>query len=1167
MTPTPPRFPGSRPRPQSDSNRPSQGGISTQNNSQNQPQPEQGNLNEAYTPPDIQPMEDIGFSDPSDTQPQEMAVGEHSPDGLGQGEDTSKKTSMFQLPKEGQTEAKGSKGVGKIGSKKSDTSESNSTTSPQGKLKPNTGGTTSSGKKDSQMLKLPKPGEGGDGKKPGVGSIAEKKLSGAAASKIAKVPGGDKMGVGDAAKVAQGIKEGQVDVKDALNATGKGVGTYFGGQLGAIVGEYIAKFLGKFLEMLGIKKIKLNDLFIGSALITMVTSIMTLVMTAMMIILPFALVSYFLVRATYCDSPLGGFVLDSSEKVVYVVGNTALFAGQALQLPNAVGQEVEEWGDNLGGVFNQESFEEFLERREKEQNEQGFFQWASTLLQSGLGTWLQVFGKIIQIGSLPPEILGRFLTWIGETADKTYEILRSTKEILDIICEVDLSDTSGLHEQDSCYYPGENTIADGSSDSGSGANNIGCLAAPRNNITGDPYMRALARAIGHAESGEDNPDTPLREDYERGGNILDTYGKYQWLKPYDQTAWGAAMGPANEEGVQLPPSPEGSTNEAYVYQDIAFFVWSQRYLFNYGFDDIPGIIRNFHETGEEAELRAMLSQLCWQWEVACAEGQSTYPQQNNVVNYLKSTLPEELDGSCGETTILADEDGSNSKLTNNDRPSLELVFNSQSYSRAAKKEPQYSRNNQSDLMPTSNKSKSDNVPGLDTLDNKETKDPVLKTIPAIPGLTLRTTQAGTPDTELEGTDWLNLPFPEGESRVYTGGPHHGGTGYGPKPWNGIDFGGAFPVTAAAPGEIYYNDGCIVMIDHGNGYGTRYIHLDGVPSNLSIGTRVDTGEFLGNGSAKECGGSANGPHVHFDIIKDPPSIERASIQDFVIGGWNPREGAAAYQGDAINVFSNEVVPTGGTITNDGYTDSDGLPPPGQEVCYSGPSPNLDGASCEEFNDVEGAKCLPSPWMDRYEGESRMYTYINDQGKLFSIPVTHNSCGGHAAQTVACFYDYDGCKEVLERNGQSNLGWLIYNDGGRNLGATCPNGVDGAFAVTSNSECSLTYDMAPFLKQHGVSSTSHSGEGLTFDTIKQEINNNRPIIISINTSLGGHIISCHGYIEGTQEIICHDSWKNLRTGEKSGKNAVYQFTPGTLNPNGADGPLNIIYYLTFNIGIHV
>lgn len=97
---------------------------------------------------------------------------------------------------------------------------------------------------------------------------------------------------------------------------------------------------------------------------------------------------------------------------------------------------------------------------------------------------------------------------------------------------------------------------------------------------------------------------------------------------------------------------------------------------------------------------------------------------------------------------------------------------------------------------------------------------------------------------------------------------------------GVDF--AAPrgsaVFATAPGivitvkktTLQAGYGNYVEIDHGNGYVTRYAHLDGI--NVRRGQRVYKGKVIA--SSGNSGGSV-APHLHYEVIKDGVAVDPVS----------------------------------------------------------------------------------------------------------------------------------------------------------------------------------------------------------------------------------------------------------------------------------------------------
>jgi murein DD-endopeptidase MepM/ murein hydrolase activator NlpD len=84
--------------------------------------------------------------------------------------------------------------------------------------------------------------------------------------------------------------------------------------------------------------------------------------------------------------------------------------------------------------------------------------------------------------------------------------------------------------------------------------------------------------------------------------------------------------------------------------------------------------------------------------------------------------------------------------------------------------------------------------------------------------------------------------------------------------SGLDFPGAFytPIMATAPGVISFvgvrsGYGNVVEIDHGNGFKTRYAHLQG--ASVRVGQRVAIGQRVG---AMGSTGRSTGPHLHYEV---------------------------------------------------------------------------------------------------------------------------------------------------------------------------------------------------------------------------------------------------------------------------------------------------------------
>jgi murein DD-endopeptidase MepM/ murein hydrolase activator NlpD len=84
--------------------------------------------------------------------------------------------------------------------------------------------------------------------------------------------------------------------------------------------------------------------------------------------------------------------------------------------------------------------------------------------------------------------------------------------------------------------------------------------------------------------------------------------------------------------------------------------------------------------------------------------------------------------------------------------------------------------------------------------------------------------------------------------------------------SGLDFPGAFytPIMATAPGVVSFTGvrsgyGNVVEIDHGNGFKTRYAHLQA--TSVKVGQRVAIGQRI---AAMGSTGRSTGPHLHYEV---------------------------------------------------------------------------------------------------------------------------------------------------------------------------------------------------------------------------------------------------------------------------------------------------------------
>jgi murein DD-endopeptidase MepM/ murein hydrolase activator NlpD len=156
---------------------------------------------------------------------------------------------------------------------------------------------------------------------------------------------------------------------------------------------------------------------------------------------------------------------------------------------------------------------------------------------------------------------------------------------------------------------------------------------------------------------------------------------------------------------------------------------------------------------------------------------------------------------------------------------------------------------------------------------------------------------------------LLLPFEEGSTWSFTGGPHAGwGSG---SPWAAVDFappGTAFGcftsnawVTAAADGLILRaRDGEVVQDLDGDGleqtgWTLVYMHIES-RDRVSAGTYLKAGDRIGHASCE--GGVSNGTHVHFARRFNGEWIPAVGSIPMVLSGWLVTSTGGEYEGTLI-----------------------------------------------------------------------------------------------------------------------------------------------------------------------------------------------------------------------------------------------------------------------------
>lgn len=165
------------------------------------------------------------------------------------------------------------------------------------------------------------------------------------------------------------------------------------------------------------------------------------------------------------------------------------------------------------------------------------------------------------------------------------------------------------------------------------------------------------------------------------------------------------------------------------------------------------------------------------------------------------------------------------------------------------------------------------------------------TLTAIAGTTLGATPAQA--TDLPFT--LLLPTNHNLD-IYANGPHTSSSDGTVR--NGVDLrmpensDGSRPdlkVWAGAPGEVVYNDGCVIQVNHSSGYKIQYTHMD--HTEVQVGQKIKTGTYLGyTGTPQETCGYGNGSHLHLSLWG--PDGNPVSIDGTAIGDWTVHSGSGS-----------------------------------------------------------------------------------------------------------------------------------------------------------------------------------------------------------------------------------------------------------------------------------
>ena len=153
---------------------------------------------------------------------------------------------------------------------------------------------------------------------------------------------------------------------------------------------------------------------------------------------------------------------------------------------------------------------------------------------------------------------------------------------------------------------------------------------------------------------------------------------------------------------------------------------------------------------------------------------------------------------------------------------------------------------------------------------------------------------------------LRLPWSEGESWFFTGGPH--GAWNSGSAWGALDFAPPgdqlgcvqtdYFVTSMSDGQVVRSDNGAVVVDldgdgfAGTGWAVTYMHLE-ARDRVATGTAVKAGDRLGHPSCE--GGFSNGTHVHIVRSYNGRWISADGEIPFNMSGWISQGAGSGYDG--------------------------------------------------------------------------------------------------------------------------------------------------------------------------------------------------------------------------------------------------------------------------------
>ncbi|MEA5077273.1 MAG: M23 family metallopeptidase [Anaerolineaceae bacterium] len=264
-------------------------------------------------------------------------------------------------------------------------------------------------------------------------------------------------------------------------------------------------------------------------------------------------------------------------------------------------------------------------------------------------------------------------------------------------------------------------------------------------------------------------------------------------------------------------------------------------------------------------------------------------------------------------------------------------------------------------------------------------------------------------------DFFQWPWPSDQSWYITQGPHSDNNAGLDMMRKKMSWGSSeiAEVRAAAGGIVTYASSCDLKIYHQNGWGTEYVHIR---SSVTTGQTVVAHQKIGiietTKSKALCGGSATGPHLHFNLLYNGKKV---SIIGTTFGGWlvkvqsgyTPTNGKKSmYVKNGVTKYINQLL--------DNRKGKN--PPPSNNVFVNGTSNLYQDQSWGRANLKICASNLTN---------QTVYVYFYRKGRSWEY-------SKKATSTCVTFYDLDGTGSLISQttyyslaalNQKPNTSWQV------------------------------------------------------------------------------------------------------------------------------------------------